>query len=151
MKFKVIVFFLQYILVPAIIVPLISIKENSWFGMFGIGFYFIGLFISKFKQWIFLPIPFIFSIWYWYTYGFIIRDFVSIYFLCLLLGIFFNELKKKMDRFFSNELPEKLNNLDFDAKVEELNRQIEKYKKEHPNEKVTQDLVEKLRTDIFFD
>ncbi len=151
MKFKVIVFFLQYILVPAIIVPLISIKENSWFGMFGIGFYFIGLFISKFKQWIFLPIPFIFSLWYWYTYGFGIRDFVSIYFLCLLLGIFFNELKKKMDRFFSNDLPEKLNNLDFDAKVEELNRQIEKYKKEHPNEKVTQDLVEKLRTDIFFD
>jgi hypothetical protein len=34
--------------------------------------------------------------------------------------------------------------------VEELNRRIDKYRSEHPNEKMTQETIEKIRTDVFF-
>ncbi len=143
-------YFLLYILVPAIIIPLFVIKTDRWFALFGILFYFTGLLISKFRQWIFLPIPLLFCFWYWYTYGISLTDYVTIYFACLVCGVVFFEIRKYCYRFINKVLPEQLNNLDYDSKLEELNRQIEQYKKEHPGQKVTQDVVEKIRTDIFF-
>ena len=143
-------YFLLYIMVPAIIIPLFVLKTDRWFALFGILFYFTGLLISKFRQWIFLPIPLLFCFWYWYTYGVSLIDYVTIFFACLVCGVVFFEITIYVYRFVNKVLPEQLHNLDYNSKIEELNRQIEKYKKEHPGQKVTQDVVEKIRTDIFF-
>ncbi len=150
MKLKLIDFFLLYILVPLIIIPLFVFKTEKWFALFGILFYYIGLIISKFRQWIFLPIPLLFCFWYWYTYGFSVTDYVALYFVFLVIGVMFSELKISYYKFVNKVLPEQLNNMEYNSKLEELNRQIEKYKKEHPGQKVTQEIVEKIRTDIFF-
>jgi hypothetical protein len=151
MKLKLIDFFLLYILVPIIIIPLFVIKTDRWFALFGILFYFMGLLISKFKQWILLPIPLLFCFWYWYTYGFSPADYVVFYFICMVAGVTLNEIKKSYYRFVNKILPEQMNNLEYDAKIDELNRQIEAYKHQHPGQKVTQEVVEKIRTDIFFE
>lgn len=65
-------------------------------------------------------------------------------------GVFLNELKRYYDRFVSKILPEQLHNMDYDSKVEELNNRLDQYRKNHPNEKITQEIVEKIRTDVFF-
>ena len=150
MKFKLIYFFLLYILVPGIVIPLFVVKTDRWFALFGILFYIMGLIISQFKQWILLPIPLLFCLWYWYTYGFSSADYVTFYFACLIAGVALNEMKKSYDRFVNKILPEQMNNLDYNSKIDELNRQIEEYKRQHPGQKITQDVVEKIRTEIFF-
>jgi hypothetical protein len=150
MRSKLFVFFLLYILVPVIIIPFLCVKTGNWFGLFGVPLYYAGLIISKYKQWIFLPIPLFFCFWYWYTYGFGVRDYVTIYLVCLLSGVFLNELKRTYDRFVNKILPEQLHNMDYDMKVEELNRRLDQYRKAHPNEKITQEIVEKIRTEVFF-
>ena len=150
MKSKLFVFFLLYILIPVIIIPYLCVKNGNWYGLFGVLLYYAGLVISKFKQWIFLPIPFFFCLWYWYTYGFGLRDYVTIYLLCLLSGVFLNELYRSYNRFVNKILPEQLHNMDYDSKVEELNRRLDQYRKAHPNEKITQEILEKIRTEVFF-
>ena len=150
MKFKLFVFFLLYILVPVIIIPYLCVKTGNWYGLFGILLYYAGLIISKFKQWIFIPIPLFFCMWYWYTYGFGVRDFVTIYLVCLLSGVFLSELNSSYNRFVNKILPEQLHNMDYDSKVEELNKRLDQYRKNHPHEKITQEIVEKIRTDVFF-
>lgn len=149
MKLKWINFFLLYILVPAVITG-ITIKSGAWWGFFGVLIYFVGLIISKFRQWIFLPIPLLFVCWYWYTYGPALRDYVTMFFACLIAGVALNQLSKEYFKFVNKVLPEQLTNLEYNEKVEELNRRLEQFRTDHPNEKLTPEIVEKIRTDIFF-
>lgn len=151
MKFKWVNFFLLYIIVPVVIIPAICMWTGSWFGLFGILLFYIGIAISRFKQWIFLPVPCVFAMWYWYTYQPpAVNDYVTIYLFCLLCGVFFNEISKQAYDFFFKTLPEQMSNVEFDAKVEELNRRLDEFRAEHPGEKVTHEIVEKIRTEIFF-
>ena len=150
MKFKLLPFFLLYVLVPFLVIPVLSVKSGSLYGFFGIVFYFSGLVISRYKQWIFLPIPIVFCFWYWYTYGFGLRDYVSIFFACLVAGIIIQQLFIEIYKYVSKVLPEQESNLEYNEKLEEMNRQIANFKKAHPNEKITQELIEKIRTEVFF-
>jgi hypothetical protein len=137
-------------LVPIIIIPYLSLKFGTVYGLFGSLFYYIGLIIARFKHWIFLPIPIIFCLWYWYTYGFGIRDYVTIYFVCMMTAVLFQEIFAEINKLINKVLPEQEQNLDYDKKIELMNQQIALYKKEHPLEKITQDIIEKIRNDIFF-
>lgn len=139
-----------YILVPILIVPFLSLKFGNVYGLFGSLFYYVGLIIARFKHWIFLPIPIIFCVWYWFTYGFGIRDYVTIYFVCMMAAVLFQQICSEIDKLVNKVLPEQEQNLDYDNKIEKMNQQIALYKKEHPFEKITQDVIEKIRTDIFF-
>jgi hypothetical protein len=47
-------------------------------------------------------------------------------------------------------LPEQLNNIEYDAKVAELERRLEEYRQKNPGQNITQDVVEKIRTEVFF-
>jgi hypothetical protein len=38
------------------------------------------------------------------------------------MGVILHEAKREYERFFNKVLPEQLHNMDYDAKVEELNR-----------------------------
>ena len=150
MKSKLFVFFLLYILVPVIVIPLLCFKTGNWYGLIGIFLYYAGLIISKFKLWIFTPIPLFFCLWYWYTFGFGVRDYVTIYLVCMLSGVLLNELNRYYTRFVNKILPEQLDNIDYDLKVEELNIRLSQFRKINPNKKVTQEIVERISTDVFF-
>jgi len=150
MKIKLIVFFFQFILIPVIIIPFLTLKSGSYFGFFGIAFYFVGLIIAIFKQWIFLPIPIFFCLWYWFTYGFATRDYVTVYFVCLLAGILIEYAFNEYSKYVNKILPEEKTNLEYNAKIEEMNARIAAFKKNNPTEKVTQEIIEQIRTEIFF-
>lgn len=143
-------FLFLYILFPAVIV-LLSVRSGNWYGLFGLILYAVGVIISKFKLWIFLPIPLLFTFWYWYTYGMGPTDYVAIYTGCLLAGVLISEASRQYHKFVSKVLPEQITNIEYNEKVEELNRRLEKYRQEHPNEKLTPEIVEKIRTDVFFE
>jgi len=106
--------------------------------------------MSRYKQWIFLPIPIVFCLWYWYTYGFGIMDYVSIFLACLLIGIGTQQVFIEINKYINKVLPEQELNMEYNEKLEQMNLQIESYKKNHPHEKITQELVEKIRTEVFF-
>ncbi len=149
MKVKWINLFLLYILVP-VIITVLTFNSGSWWGLIAIPVYFLGIIISRFHQWIYLPIPVIFVFWYWYTYGLSLRDYVAMYFGAMVLGIILSEAGKQYDRFVNKILPEQLTNIDYNEKVDELNRRLEAYRAAHPNEKLTPEIVEKIRTEVFF-
>ena len=138
-----------YILVPAVIL-LLAVSSGNWFNLFWLGFYAAGILMSKFNLWIFLPIPVVFALWYWYTYGFSLSDYVFTFLASFICGVVFCEAGKMYYRFVRKILPEQMNNIEYNEKVEELNRRIDKYRSEHPNEKMTQETIEKIRTDVFF-
>ncbi len=146
---KLINLLLLYILVPLIIAGIVVKTGDGWL-LFGILAFYTGIVISKFRQWIFLPIPLIFVFWYWYTYGLAIRDYVFIFFGCFICGIILNELSKEYYKFVNKVLPEQLNNLDYNEKVDELNRRLEKFRQDHPSDKLTPEIVEQIRTEVFF-
>ena len=150
MKMKLIIFFFQYILIPLIIIPFLTLKSGSFFGFFGIAFYYMGFIIAKFKQWIFLPIPIIFCLWYWSTYGFGNSDYVTIYFVCMLAGILIQYTVYEYKKYVNKILPEVKTNLEYNAKIDEMNARIAAFKKNNPTEKVTQEIIEQIRTEIFF-
>jgi len=127
-----------------------SVKYGNMYGLFGIGFYFIGLLMAKYKQWIYLPIPIVFCLWYWFTYGFGLRDYVFIYFSCMMVAIFLQQGFTTLKSYFNMVLPEKLQNIAYDEKLTEMNDQIALYKKNNPQEKITQEIIEQIRTEIFF-
>ena len=149
MSMRLINFLFLYILFPVVII-LLTVISGNWFCLFGLLFYAAGIVISRFSLWIFLPIPLIFAFWYWYTYGLGLKDYVFIYTACLLAGAAFSEASKQYFRFVDKVLPEQITNIEYNEKVDELNHRLEKYRLEHPGEKLTPDIVEKIRTDVFF-
>jgi hypothetical protein len=150
MKIKLIVFFFQFILIPVIIIPFLTLKSGSYFGFFGIAFYVVGFMIARFRQWIFLPIPIFFCLWYWYTYGFGTRDYVTIYFVCMSAGILIEHAFNEYKNYVNKILPEEKMNIEYNAKLEEMNARLAAYKKSNPTEKITQEIIEQIRTEIFF-
>lgn len=150
MKPKIISFILLYVLVPLIIIPFLSIKSGNLFGLFGIAFYYIGIVIAKSGQWIFFPIPLFFTFWYWYTYGFGPKDFVTLYFLCIVSGSVLCVLNNMYHKYVHGILPENELNEEYNDKLSEMEQRIEKYRMDHPDQKMTQEIIEKIKTDIFF-
>jgi hypothetical protein len=146
---KVLIAFLIYFLVPALVVFL-CMRSGNWWGLFAVLTYFAGVLMAMFRQWIFFPIPLVFTFWFWYTYGFSPTHFVSLLFLSLLAGAGIFEGFRQLRRFFFKVLPEQMTNLEYNDKVDELNRRLELYRRDHPNKPLTPDIVEKIRTDIFF-
>lgn len=142
-------FLFLYVLVPVIIIWL-AINSGNWYSFFALAFYGAGVIISQFRQWIFLPIPLLFTLWYWYTYGLGPSDYVFIFTAALLAGIGLSEGSKQYRKFMYKVLPEQMNNIEYDEKVDELNRRLDRFRKEHPNEKLTPEIVEKIRTEVFF-
>ena len=142
-------FLFLYILVPVAIIFL-CFRSGNWYGLFGLIIYFLGIIISKSGEWIYFPIPLMFAFWYWYTYGMGPTDYVFLFTLCFVAGVAASEADKLYHRFVNKVLPEQLNNIEYNEKVEELNRRIDKYRLEHPGEKITAEIIEKIRTEVFF-
>ena len=146
---KNLIYFLVYLLVPALVFFL-CMRSGNWWGLFALVTYFAGVLMAVFRQWIFFPIPLVFCLWFWYTFGFSPTHVVSLLFLSLVAGAGIYEGFRQLSRFVNKVLPEQMNNLEYNEKVEELNRRLERFRREHPHEKLTPEIVEKIRTEIFF-
>ncbi len=150
MKSRLVSFFLLYILIPLIVIPFLSLKTGNWYGLFGILFYYAGLLIVQFNQWLFFPIPLFFCCWYWYTYGFGVRDYVTLFFICFVTGAVIFKIKKQYARWVHKIIPEDEQSEDYNMKLEKMEQMIKKYKEDHPGEKVTHEVIDKIKLDIFF-
>jgi hypothetical protein len=146
--FKFLTFF--YIIIPLILVPYIANKSGSGYYLFGIGFYYIGVILVAIKQRIILMIPLIFCCWYWYTYGFSINNYVFFFLSCILGGTFLYQLTKGAERFAHRTLPESKEALAYDMKIEEMNEKLQEFKQMNPTVKITPEIVESIRNEVFF-
>lgn len=149
LSMKLINSFFIYILIPVLIL-FVAIRSGNWYSLFWIACYAAGVVISKFHLWIFFPIPLLFTLWYWYTYGFSPGDFVSSCFFSMALGIVLVESGKIYYRFVGKILPEQMNNIEYNEKVDEFNKRLDEYRRTHPSEKLTSEIVEKIRGEVFF-
>ncbi len=150
MRLRILFFFLTYVLIPLVVVPLLCMKFHNWFGLFGTLLYYIGLVMAATGMSIFLPVPLIFCIWYWYSYGFSPFDYVFVFLVCLMSGYLMYRLKLYMEGYIYRIMPEEEINESYNEKVRILERRIEEYRQHHPGEKVTQELIDKFKTEIFF-
>lgn len=95
-------------------------------------------------------IPLIFCCWFWYTYGFSLHDYVFFLFVCMSTGAFFYKLAKNAESFAKRTLPENKETQEYDLKMEEMNEKVEQYKKKHPAIKITPEIIDVIRNEVFF-
>jgi len=138
-----------YVVFPVLVV-LVCFSSGNWYGLFYIVAYYLGLLMAALRQWIFFPIPLVFCIWFWYTYGISPTHFVSLSFVSLTTGACLYEGYRYINRLLYKVLPEQFSNLDYNEKVAEMNRRIEQFKKDNPGKQLTSEIMEKIRTDVFF-
>ncbi|HMO60548.1 MAG TPA: hypothetical protein PKC39_04060 [Ferruginibacter sp.] len=150
MKFKTLSIFIIYLLIPLVFIPLTAVKTGNYFLLFGIAFYYIGVVIAQYRQWIFFPVPVFFCLWYWYTYGFGLRDYVTIYFAWMAAGAGLYSASQFYKSYLYKVLPEAEENIAYNEKLAEMERRIETFRKNHPGEKVTQEVIDKIKTEVFF-
>lgn len=150
MKMKYIFFFLVYLLVPVVLIPLLWIKFHNPVILIGSAFYYIGVLLAYFQLSIILPVPILFSMWYWYTYGLSIRDYVTGFLACILLGYFFVLLEEWMDGLINNVLPGHEQEDVYNEKLKLYNKKVEEYMQTHSGEKISQEILDKIKADIFF-
>ncbi len=147
---RILYFFLLYVLIPLVIIPLLCLKYQNMFGLFASALYYIGIIIARTEFSIVLPVPIIFSAWYWYSYGFSPFDYVFVFLLSLIAGYLMYRLKVYLDTYLHNILPEEDINEAYNQKLRLLEKRVEEYRRQHPGEKVTQELIDRFKTEIFF-
>ena len=77
-----------YMIAPIILVPTIAYKFDDWYLLFGILFSYFSTYLAirkKSWQW---AAPLLFMLWYWYSNGFHLNDYINFYWLCLFWGGF---------------------------------------------------------------
>ena len=146
--FKVLTVF--YILFPLVVVPYVANKQDNWFYLFGIVCYYMGVILVAVHQKIIFMIPLIFCLWFWYTYGFSIHDFVFFLFFFTACGALFYQLANNAKYFINRTLPENKESMVYESKLEEMNARVEEYKRQHPNEKITPEIMDVIRNEVFF-
>ncbi len=147
---RILYFFVFYVFIPLVFIPLLWLKYDNPYVLFASLLYYLGLILARTGLSIFLPVPIIFSIWFWYTYGFSPFDYVFGFLTSLLLGYFMYKLKVYLDGYLHQVLPEEDVNEAYNRKLQLLEKRIEEYRRQHPGEKVTQEMIERFKTEIFF-
>lgn len=146
--FNILKFF--YIIIPLVLVPYIANKAGNWYYLFGIGFYYVGIILAAVKQKIIIMIPVIFCFWYWYTFGFTVHNYVFFFISCILGGVFLYQFTVDAEKFMQRTLPENKEALAYDLKIEEMNAKLEEYKQMYPATKITPEIIEGIRNEVFF-
>ncbi len=141
---------LFYIIIPLVLVPYMANKSANWYYLFGIAFYYIGIILVAMKQKIIIMIPVFFCCWYWYTFGFSIRNYVFFFISCILGGAILYQLTAGVEKFTQRTLPENKEALAYDLKIEEMNARLEEYKQMNPATKITPEIMEGIRNEVFF-
>ncbi len=146
--FKILTLF--YILFPLAVIPLMASRADSWFYLFGIVCYYLGVVLVAVKQKIIFMIPLFFCGWFWYTYGFGLHDYVFFLFMCMFAGAVFYQLAQNAKYFTTSVLPENKEAREYELKIEEMNAKLELYKQVHPTTIITPEIIDSIRNDVFF-
>ena len=139
-----------YIIFPLIVVPVIALKASNWYYLIGIVLYYISIYLVAIKQKIIFLIPAFFYIWFWNTFGFGIMTYAFFSLMCLLTGAIFYLLIEKVDKFINKTLPENKEALEYELKMQEVEKKIEQFRQSNPTTKITQELMERIRNQVFF-
>ena len=146
--FKILTFF--YILFPFVFVPYFASKSGNTYYLFGIVFYYLGVLLVAIKQKIIFMIPIIFCCWFWYTYGFSVHNYVFFFLACIAGGALLYQFRIDAEKFTHRTLPENKEALAYDLKIEEMNTKLEQFKQENPTIKITPEIMDELRNEVFF-
>ena len=146
--FKILTLF--YILFPLAVIPLMASRADSWFYLFGIVCYYLGVVLVAVKQKIIFMIPLFFCGWFWYTYGFGLHDYVFFLFMCMFAGAVFYQLAQNAKYFTTSVLPENKEAREYELKIQEMNAKLELYKQVHPTTIITPEIIDSIRNDVFF-
>jgi len=138
------------IVLPLIIIPYLANRSHDWLILLGIPFYFTGYTIAAIRQKTIYFIPFFLCIWFWYTYGFSLFHNVTFFFLCITAGLLLYQIRMAIEKFVDRTIPELEQNMDYNLKLEEMNLKLDQYKKDHPGEKITPEIIDDIKKDIFF-
>ena len=85
-KFLFYTFLIGYMISPIFIVPLISYHFDNSYLLFGLIFSYLSTYLAiRKKQWQWAA-PLLFIFWYWYKNGFIVEDYITFFWLCLIWG-----------------------------------------------------------------
>jgi threonine synthase len=146
--FKILTVF--YIVFPLVVIPLVAHRFANWYYLLGIISYYLGVILVAVKQKIFFMIPVIFCGWFWYTYGFSLHDYVFFMVTCMAGGALFYQFALEVEKFITRTLPENRQTEEFDLKIEEMNEKVHQYKQLHPKEKITPEILDRIRNEVFF-
>lgn len=136
---------------PLLVIPILANKADNWYYLIAIGCYYIGMLLVAYRQQFLLMIPFFFCLWFWYAYGFNIHDFVFFLFAWLCLGSAYYFGVKELERYVNRTLPENEQNAEYNGKLEKMEKLLDQYRLQHPGEKITQEVIENIRTKVFFE
>lgn len=139
-----------YILFPLVAVSYTAYKLNSGYYLFAIPFYYFGVIMVAQKQKIIFLIPILFCGWFWFTYGFSIHDFVFFLFIWMAFGALFYMLTGNVQRFVTRTVPENKEMMEYDAKMVQMNAKVEEFKLKNPTTKITPEVLDTIRNDVFF-
>lgn len=139
-----------YIIFPLAVIPYFAAGAGNWFYLFGIVCYYLGVMLVAVKQKIIFMIPLIFCCWFWYTYGFGLHDYVFFLFAFMSAGALFYQIAVNAETFTKRTIPENAEALEYDLKVEEMNEKVAQYKQTHPAVKITQEIMDAIRNEVFF-
>jgi hypothetical protein len=149
MKLKTIIYLSLLTVIP-VLIALAAIKTGNSLLYIAVGCYYAGFVMARLHLLIFLPIPLFFCLWFWYVYGFSPSHIISVCTFALLAGVIVCRAYAAFMAYVRKVLPEEELNDEYNAKIAIMNKKIEEYQRNHPNEKITHELVEKIRTDVFF-
>ena len=79
-------FLFSYMIAPIILVPIIAFNFDDWYLLLGIMFSYFSTYLAirkKSWQW---AAPLLYMLWYWYSNGFHLNDYINFYWLCLFWG-----------------------------------------------------------------
>ena len=139
-----------YIIFPLIVIPIIALKAANWFYLLGIVFYYISIYLVAIKQKIIFLIPVFFYIWFWNTFGFGIMTYAFFSLMCLLTGAIFYLLVGQVDKFITKTIPDNKEALEYELKMQEVENKLEQFRHANPSTKITQEIMERIRNQVFF-
>ena len=70
--------------------------------------------------------------------------------MCLLTGATFYLLAEKLDKFIKKTIPENNEALEYELKMQEVENKIEQFRQANPTIKITQEIMERIRNQVFF-
>lgn len=144
------VYFFFIIIFPFLLIPYLAYRSQDWLILLGLPFYFAGYTIAAIKQKTIYFIPVFLCIWFWYTYGFSLFHNVTFFFLCLTAGLVLYLVRKELERYIDRTIPEIEQNRDYNLKLEKMNLKLEQFKTDNPGRKITPEIIEDIKKDIFF-
>ena len=68
----------------------------------------------------------------------------------MVAGVLFYQLAVNAETFTKRTLPENVEAMEYNLKVEEMNEKVAQYKRTHPAVKISPEIMDTIRNEVFF-